>query len=255
MNVFCCRFARFFQYKERIYLYKRRTTYLQISLENEQKEYIKTKAEKLGYKSVSAFLVSAAYNQINLTMDMKVYRDLTKEINYIGKNINSLIHRINIDGIYSDSDIDFLRVNQEKIWDIINKEYDKLLDTQKNFTSDNLSIDSLEKLKESLVKNEMPIPKKIVLEEVYEMIKNDFIYLIECIKNSKEQDEDISEYLFEYVYGDTLFELDEDSLINFSNEIFTFTQKIKFKMLKLEYNFSDDDWFELKDILDEYEIF
>lgn len=230
-------------------------TSLKISLSEKDKEYVKEKSEKLGYKNVSAFLVSAAYNQINLTMDMKVYRDLTKEINYIGKNINSLIHRINIDGIYSDSDIDFLRVNQEKIWDIINKEYDKLLDTQKNFTSDNLSIDSLEKLKESLVENEMSIPKKIVLEEVYEMIKNDFIYLIECIKNSKEQDDDISEYLFEYVYGDTLFELDEDSLINFSNEIFTFTQKIKFKMIKLEYNFSDDDWFELKDILDEYEIF
>ena len=139
-------------------------TSLKISLSEKDKEYVKEKSEKLGYKNVSAFLVSAAYNQINLTMDMKVYRDLTKEINYIGKNINSLIHRINIDGIYSDSDIDFLRVNQEKIWDIINKEYDKLLDTQKNFTSDNLSIDSLEKLKESLVKNEITIHKKIVLE-------------------------------------------------------------------------------------------
>lgn len=27
------------------------------------------------------------------------------------------------------------------------------------------------------------------------------------------------------------------------------------KMINLEYNFTDDDWYELKEILDEYEIF
>ena len=228
---------------------------IEIQVFKEDKEYIKRRASELGYKNVSAFLVSAAYSQIKIDIDMKVYRDLAREINYIGKNINSLIHRINIDGIYTDSDIDFLKINQEKIKSILHKEYDRLIDLENNFTSNNLSLESLENLVESIKNSGMEIPKKIILEEVYEMIKNDFIYLIECINNSKEQDDDISEYLFEYVYGDTLFELDEESLINFSNEIFTFTQKIKFKMIKLEYNFSDDDWFELKDILDEFEIF
>jgi len=57
------------------------------------------------------------------------------------------------------------------------------------------------------------------------------------------------------VYGETLFEIDEDESIKFSNEIFKYTQKIKFKMINLEYNFTDDDWYELKEILDEYEIF
>lgn len=90
-------------------------TYLQITLDEKDKEMIKNKAVELGYKSTSAFVIDSAKTHFKLEVDMKAYRDLTKEINYIGKNINSLIRRINTDGIYTDSDIDFLRVNQKKL--------------------------------------------------------------------------------------------------------------------------------------------
>ncbi|OOR68743.1 hypothetical protein BLX06_34870, partial [Bacillus cereus] len=101
-------------------------TYLQITLDEQDKEMIKNKAEELGYKTVSAFLIDSAKTHFRLEVDMKVYRDLTKEINYIGKNINSLIRRIHTDGIYTDQDMDFLKVNQKKIIKIIQKEYDRL---------------------------------------------------------------------------------------------------------------------------------
>jgi len=221
----------------------------------EEKEWVKNKANKLGYHSMTAFLMHAAETQIQLTVDMKVYRDLTKEINYIGKNINNLIRHIYTQGIYTDSDIDFLKVNQEKIWDLINKQYDKLLGLGKDFTSEKISLESLENIAATLEKEKLEMPKRFVLEEIYEGIKNDFLYLIEVIKKSPEQEEDVVEYLFEYLYGDTLFQLEDAALIAFSDEIFSFTQKIKFKMMKLEYHFNDDDWFELKDILDEYEIY
>jgi len=221
----------------------------------EEKEWVKNKANKLGYHSMTAFLMHAAETQIQLTVDMKVYRDLTKEINYIGKNINNLIRHIYTQGIYADSDIDFLKANQEKIWDLINKQYDKLLSLGKDFTSEKISLESLEGIAATLEKEKLEIPKRFVLEEIYEGIKNDFLYLIEVIKKSPEQEEDVVEYLFEYLYGDTLFQLEDAALIAFSDELFSFTQKIKFKMMKLEYHFDDDDWFELKDILDEYEIY
>ena len=221
----------------------------------EEKEWVKNKANKLGYHSMTAFLMHAAETQIQLTVDMKVYRDLTKEINYIGKNINNLIRHIYTQGIYADSDIDFLKANQEKIWDLINKQYDKLLSLGKDFTSEKISLESLENIAATLEKEKLEMPKRFVLEEVYEGIKNDFLYLIEVIKKSPEQEEDVEEYLFEYLYGDTLFQLEDAALIAFSDELFSFTQKIKFKMVKLEYHFNDDDWFELKDILDEYEIY
>ena len=234
---------------------ERRTTYLQMSLEHEEKDYIKNKAIELGYKNVSAFLIASAESFFKLEVDMKAYRDLTKEINYIGKNINSLIRKINTDGIYTDNDIDFLRVNQKKIIKIMNTEYDRLLDLKTKFNSDSLSKKQKEKLIKSLSENQIKIPKKLVLEEVYEKIKEDFVYIIECIENSPEQDKEVTEYVWQYLYGRTLYKLDDNQLIKMANSIFIFAQKLKFKLSKFDNVFEDDDWFELKDILDEYEIY
>lgn len=230
-------------------------TKLNVRLLEEDKEFIKNRAEEFGYNTVSAFIVDSAKSHFKLEVDMKVYRDLTKEINYIGKNINSLIRRINTDGIYTDNDIDFLRVNQKKIIKIMNTEYDRLLDLKTKFNSDSLSKKQKEKLIKSLSENQIKIPKKLVLEEVYEKIKEDFVYIIECIENSPEQDMEVTEYVWQYLYGDTLYKLDDNQLIKLTDSIFIFAQKLKFKLFKLDNVFSDDDWFELKDILDEYEIY
>lgn len=233
----------------------RTNTYFQMRLTEDDKKYIKNKSEELGYKNVSAFLIESAKTHFKLEVDMKVYRDLAKEINYIGKNINSLIRRINTDGIYTDSDIDFLSVNQKKIVNLINTEYDRLIDLKTKFNSDSLSKKQKEKLIQSLTENHIQIPKKLVLDEVYEKIKEDFIYIIECIENSPEQDKEVTEYVWQYLYGETLYNLDENQLIKLADSIFIFAQKMKFKLSKLNNVFSDDDWFELKDILDEYEIY
>ncbi|HEF1880435.1 TPA: hypothetical protein R9Y28_006165, partial [Bacillus cereus] len=81
------------------------------------------------------------------------------------------------------------------------------------------------------------------------------IYIIECIENSPEQDKEVTEYVWQYLYGDTLYKLDDNQLIELADSIFIFAQKLKFKLSKLDNVFEDDDWFELKDILDEYEIY
>ncbi|WP_144518066.1 hypothetical protein [Bacillus thuringiensis] len=228
---------------------------LEIQLFKEDKEMIKNKAEELGYKTVSAFLIDSAKTHFKLEVDMKVYRDLTKEINYIGKNINSLIRRIHTDGIYTDQDMDFLKVNQKKIIKIIQKEYDRLLDLKTKFTSDSLTKKQKKRLIESLSENQIPIPKKLVFEEVYEKIKEDFMYIIASIENSPAQSKGVAEYVWRYVYGDTLYTLEDNRLIEFADKIFTFSQKLKFKLAKLDQIFEDKDWYELKDILDEYEIY
>lgn len=230
-------------------------TYLQITLDEQDKEMIKNKAEELGYKTVSAFLIDSAKTHFRLEVDMKVYRDLTKEINYIGKNINSLIRRIHTDGIYTDQDMDFLKVNQKKIIKIIQKEYDRLLDLKTKFTSDSLTKKQKKQLIESLSENQISIPKKLVLEEVYEKIKEDFMYIIASIENSPAQSKGVAEYVWQYVYGDTLYTLEDNRLIEFADKIFMFSQKLKFKLAKLDQIFEDKDWYELKDILDEYEIY
>ena len=221
----------------------------------EEKEFIKNRADEMGYKSVTAFLVESAKNHFKVELDMSVYRGLTKEINYIGKNINSLVRRINTDGFYADTDLDFIQQNQQKIIHLMNKEYDRLLHFRKKMTSDQMTLKDKKRLIESLAKVEIDIPKKLVLEEVYEKIKDDVIYICEIIAKSPSKNEGLDEHILEYINGRTLFELDDKKLIDFSNELFVYTQKLKFKLVKLDNQFTDDDWFDLKDILDEYEIY
>lgn len=230
-------------------------TDLKISLSKEDKEFIKYKSNELGFKTVSAFLVESAKSHFRLNVDMTVYRNLAREINYIGKNINSLIRRINTDGIYTDSDIDFLKRNQKKIIDLMNKEYDRLLNLKKNFNSENLSLNDKENLIKVFQQNQLEVPKKIVLEEIYEQIKDDIIYVIQAIEKSPNQDKDIEDYVWEYLYGDTIFSLDDEKLIEFANEIFIYSQKLKMKLAKLDNIFDDNDWFSFKEILDKYEVF
>lgn len=230
-------------------------TNLRISLSHEQKKYIKEKADDFGYKTVSAFLVESAENHFRLNMDMSVYRKLTSEINYIGRNINSLVRKINAAGFYSDNDIDFLKTNQKTIIDLMLKEYDRLLDLSANFTSEKLNLAEKENLIKALKENQIQVPKKVVLEAIYEQIKDDFIYIGEAIESSPEQDKDVADYFWQYLYGETLFNLEEKRLIEFSDELFLYAQKLKMKLLRLDNIFDNDDWFSLKDILDEYEIY
>ena len=67
-------------------------------------------------------------------------------------------------------------------------------------------------------------------------------------------DEMIEDYIWGYLYGKTLSSLSEIDLIKFSDSIYSFYEVLTIKKIKLDYQFSDDDWFELLDILDAYEI-
>lgn len=91
----------------------------------------------------------------------------------------------------------------------MNKEYDRLLDLKNNFTSENISLKEKENLIKVLEENRIDVPKKVVLEEIYEQIKDDFIYIGEAIENSPEQEREVAEYVWVYLYGETLFTLDE----------------------------------------------
>lgn len=228
---------------------------MELRVTKEQKDFIKNKSEEMGFGSVTAFLIQSAENHFRLNIDMSAYKKLANEINYIGKNINSLVRKVNALGVYSDNDIDFLKNNQKAIIGLMNKEYDRLLNLKANFTSENMSLKEKESLIKALEENQIEVPKKVVLEEIYEQITDDFSFIGEAIANSPEQEKDVEDYVWEYLYGETLFALDEKKLIEFANKIFIFTQKLKMKLLKLDNIFDNDDWYSLKDILDEYEIY
>ena len=116
-----------------------------------------------------------------------------------------------------------------------------------------MSLKDKERLIKELNKHNVEVPKEVILDEVFEQIRNNILYVCQVIEDSPEQEEGISDYVYEYMFDETIFNLREERLIDFANDIYLFTEKIKMKLLNVTNVFDDDDWWELKDILDEYE--
>ena len=246
----------YFNFKKRVISITRTKTYLQLRLSKEDKEFIKTKAKDLDYPSVSAFLLRCAKEYFTVEIDLSKYQEIAKEINYIGKNINSLVRRINTDGFYTNVDIEALMANQEKIIELMNKEYGRLLKEQKKYMQGNLSNKDKEKLIKLFLKEELQVPKSVLLEEVFDRIRADVAYICGLIEMSSIKHYKFDGYIWRYVYrGRTLYELEPNRLIQFSDDLFMYTQKLKMKMVRLKNEFTEDDFDELKEILDEYEIY
>ena len=229
-------------------------TYLQISLRPETKEFIKNRAEELGYKTISAFLVSSAKNHIKIQIDTSKYDAIAKEINLIGRNINHFVRRIHSDGIYSDTDIELLLSKQQMIIDLMRKEYNQILKFNRKYTLDAITLSEKKKFEKLLIEQHIPVPKKLLLEEMYEMIREDFSYLSQTILDSPLKDDGLDRYLYRYLESGIITSFDEETLVKFADELFNYTQKMKFKMVDFDYAYNDDDWYELKDLLDEYGV-
>src|SRR5690625_2806983 len=181
----------------------------------EQKEKIKKKAEQYGYNYVSSFLKASAENHFIIKLDLSYFDEVAKEINYIGKNINNLVHHIFSTGSYSDYDLKEIQRLQKETFEKLNKEYDYLLKLRRKYRESNMSLKDKRRLIEELNKHEIEISKEVLLEEIYEQIRNNVLYICQMIEDSPEQEEGISDYVYEYLFDSNLLELDEETLIEF----------------------------------------
>lgn len=226
-----------------------------LRIDQKEKDIIKAKAERLGYKTLKAFILSAAENHFLIELDLSHYREVAKEINYVGKNINSLIRRINTDGIYTQSDVLYLSEKMSEIKDILSKDYQSLIKLRKKYESDKMSIKDKQELLQMLMPDNVRVPRKFLLKDILDSIKDDMLYLHEAISQSLDLDEGFSDYLWQYLCGRTLSEIENDKLVDLADKIYIFTEKMKYKLMNHDIYFDECDWDELKEILDEYEIY
>jgi biotin synthase-like enzyme len=233
----------------------KRRTQINIRVTEKERDYIYEKANELGFKSVASFIVNSTKDFFVVELDLSHFDNVAKEINYIGKNINNLIHHIFTIGAYSDHDLKEIQRLQKEVLNRVNKEYDYLLSLRKKYRESNMSLEDKERLIKELKKQDIEVPKEVIFGEIYEQIRNNVLYICQMIEDSPEQEDGISDYVYEYLFDGVLFDLDEDNLIEFANKIYFFSERIKMKLLKPDNYFDDDDWFDLKDILDEYEEF
>ena len=232
---------------------KREKTYLQISLSPKDKEYIKEKTKSFGYATISAFLIDSTKSCIMLNVDMSVYRKLYREVNYIEKNINSIDRRINSEKFFSDLEVEHLERRMDEIYGLMEKEYDRLEKVAFHFTSNDLTGDEVVKIIKAYEENHLPIPKFVLLQDVYQNIHDSLVFITEMIQESKYQDEEIEEYLWRYLNSDFIKNLSDERLTEFSNRLLKYYENLRRMKLNLDYHFSDDDWFDLVYILDDYE--
>lgn len=231
----------------------KRRTQINVRVTEEERENIYKKAEDLGFNSVASFLVNSTKNFFIIELDSSPLREVAKEINYIGKNINNLVHHIFKIGVYSDYDLKEIQRLQKAAIEKLHEEYDFFSKLRRKYTESNMTLKDKKKLIEELNKHEIEVPKEVVLEEIYEQIRNNILYICTLIDDSPEQEEGISDYVYEYLFDRNLFDLKQSDLINFANEIYLFAEKMKMKMLNVLNVFEDEDWYDLKNILDKYE--
>src|SRR5690625_7040772 len=112
-----------------------------------------------------------------IELDLSHFDNVAKEINYIGKNINNLVHHIFTVGTYSDYDLKEIQRLQKETFEKLNKEYDYLLKLRRKYRESNMSLKDKRRLIEELNKHEIEISKEVLLEEIYKQIMKNILYI------------------------------------------------------------------------------
>lgn len=230
-------------------------TYLQLTITEQEKKYIKEQASKEKFNSISAFVMDCINKKITFYVDMKSYKVIAKEINYIGKNINQIVRSINSKNYYTENELKEININLEKIYELESKEFSRLSKLKFNVNNSPSINRTLKKIIKDYEQANLPVPKAKLLKELYRELREDFIFIIELIKDSKEIDDDLATYFIDSVLAGNVEKIEESELISFYDEFELFSENIRIKTIDINYNFSENDWFKMKDILEKYNIF
>ena len=91
-----------------------------------EKAAIQKRMELVGLKNMSTYLRKIATDGYLLNVDLSCFDKMLEDIHGVSKNINQIAKRINAtDNIYA-ADMQELKNNQEKIWELLRKIYSQL---------------------------------------------------------------------------------------------------------------------------------
>ena len=91
-----------------------------------EKAAIQKRMELVGLKNMSTYLRKIATDGYLLNVDLSCFDKMLEDIHGVSKNINQIAKRINAtDNIYA-TDMQEIKNNQEKIWELLRKIYSQL---------------------------------------------------------------------------------------------------------------------------------
>ena len=99
---------------------------LRFFVTTKEKAAIQKRMELVGLKNMSTYLRKIATDGYLLNVDLSCFDKMLEDIHGVSKNINQIKKRINAtDNIYA-ADMQELKNNQEKIWELLRKIYSQL---------------------------------------------------------------------------------------------------------------------------------
>lgn len=188
----------------------------------EEKEIIEKLSKKNGYNSMSSFILSSTKKHCVFNLDLSDFFGLSSEVNYIGKNINTLIKKIYSYDFYTDSDIETLSNHLSQINNMLSKNYQELTKISKNLNSKNIKfkelINIVDEFKVKDYSENIELKKLKDIEKIFNYI--------EVIISIDLKSPDRSEAFNNLINVNQLFEFSKEELDNFYQELNVIYRKI-----------------------------
>lgn len=92
---------------------------LKIWVTQTEKDMIKDRMRTCDYTDMSRYIRDMAIDGYIINIDRQELKDLTLQISKIGNNINQIAHHANATGIVFQSDLDTVKMEMNRIWQLL----------------------------------------------------------------------------------------------------------------------------------------
>lgn len=92
---------------------------LKIWVTQTEKAMIKDRMRTCDYTDMSRYIRDMAIDGYIINIDRQELKDLTLQISKIGNNINQIAHHANATGIVFQSDLDTVKMEMNRIWQLL----------------------------------------------------------------------------------------------------------------------------------------
>ena len=101
--------------------FMRRNIRISVRLTAEEHQLLKEKMEKIGVTNQEAFIRKMILDGLVIRLELPELKELISLLRYSSNNINQIAKRLNESGRVYQTDLDDIKANQEKLWEMANE--------------------------------------------------------------------------------------------------------------------------------------
>ena len=101
--------------------FMRRNIRISVRLTEEEHRILKEKMDRIGVTNQEAFIRKMILDGLVIRLELPELRELISLLRYSSNNINQIAKHLNESGRVYQTDLDDIKVNQEKLWSMANE--------------------------------------------------------------------------------------------------------------------------------------